>query len=99
MQIICPPGCYKLQSGVLAGKAGVTSRVFPSPFELLRGKDVALGVPSGLGGPMFESKFRILVSDPQALKLMARLSQAMGPSLLPLLHIHLPMTQEKQISG
>lgn len=37
--------------------------------------------------------------DPQALKLMARLSQAMGPSLLPLLHIHLPMTQEKQISG
>lgn len=60
---------------------------------------MVLGVHSGLGGPLFESKFRILVSDPQSLKLMASLSQAMGPSLQPLLHLRLPTTQERQIPG
>lgn len=40
-----------------------------------------------------------LLSDPEPLKLMARLSQTMGPSPQPLLYPHIPMTQEKQIPG
>lgn len=46
-----------------------------------------------------ESLESFLVSDPQPLKLMARLSQTMGPRPQPLLHLYLPMTPRSRFQA
>lgn len=102
--MICPHGRKELQHGILAAKAGALSRVLPFSWELLgcKGKEWALGAHScwtwrsnSCPSLSFKALETVLVGDPEPLSLVARLSQALGPSLgatapQPILHCLLP---------